>query len=64
MWSGKLTFTFAIVVVAAIAVACGDGDSAPASPTPVLGDKERQVPERTGIAELDAIIDGFMLHDT
>ncbi len=78
MWSGRLTFTCAAVVVAAIAVACGDGDSAPASPspapggeetkasspTPVLGDKERQVPERTGIAELDAIIDGFMLHDT
>lgn len=78
MWSGRLTFTCAVVVVAAIAVACGDGDSAPASPSPapgdgetpaptatfVLGDKERQVPERTGIAELDAIIDGFVLHDT
>ncbi len=78
MWSGRLTLTCAVVVIAAVAVACGDGDSAPASPspapggeetqasspTPVLGDKERQVPERTGIAELDAIIDGFMLHDT
>ncbi len=78
MWSGRLTLTCAVVVVAAVAVACGDGDTAPASPssapggeetqasspTPVLGDKERQVPERTGIAELDAIIDGFVFSGT
>lgn len=78
MWSGRLTFTCAVVVVAAIAVSCRDGDSAPASPspapggeetqasspTPVLGDKETNILERTGIAELDVIIDGFMLHDT
>ena len=78
MWSGRLTLTCAVVVVAAVAVACGDGDSAPASPspapggeetqasspTPVLGDKETNIPERTGIAELDAIIDGFVVSST
>ncbi len=79
MWSGRLTLTCAVVVVGAVAVACGDdGDSAPASPspapggeetqasspTPVLGDKETNIPERTGIAELDAIIDGFVISST
>ncbi len=73
-----LTLTCIVLLLAAVAVACGDGDTSPASPspapgseetqasspTPVLGDKETNIPERTGVAELDAIIDGFILHDT
>ncbi len=63
---GLLAFA---VLLAALALACGEsgndtGTPSAESPTPAVSPKVPEVPERTGIAELDAIIDGFMLHDT
>ncbi len=63
---GLLAFA---VLLATLALACGEsgsgtGTPSAESPTPAVSPKVPEVPERTGIAELDAIIDGFMLHDT
>lgn len=57
------------VLLAALALACGEsgngtGTPSAESPTLAVSPKVSEVPERTGIAELDAIVDGFVLHDT
>ena len=57
------------VLLAALALACGEsgnGTVTPSaeSPTLAVSPKVSEVPERTGVVELDAIIEGFMLHDT
>jgi hypothetical protein len=57
------------VLLAALALACGEsgngtGTPSAESPTPAVSPKVPEVPERTGIAELDAIIDGFVFSGT
>ena len=70
-WRARLLIG-GVLIVAATAMACGEGGGTAATPTqstaraptPQVSPKAQQVPQRTGIADLDAIIEAFILHDT